>query len=99
MTPAQDMQSNLGKIVRLTADGSVPADNPFASPGGVAAQVWPLGHRTVLGLASAAAGRLWEHEMGPMGGDALNQVGRGHTYRWPIVSHRSHHTTSKARRS
>src|SRR3546814_17084055 len=65
MTPAQDMQSNLGKIVRLNADGSVPADNPFASQGGVAATVWTLGHRHVLGLAFAVAGRLWEHELGP----------------------------------
>src|SRR3546814_14026665 len=56
MTPAQDMQSNLGKIVRLNADGSVPADNPFASQGGVAAQVWTRGHRNVLGLAFDAAG-------------------------------------------
>src|SRR3546814_8741928 len=91
MTPAQDMQSNLGKIVRLNADGSVPADNPFASQGGVAAQVWTLGHRNVLGLAFDAAGRLWEHEMGPMGGDELNLVERGANYGWPIVSNGDHY--------
>ena len=85
-TPAQDMQSNLGKIIRLNADGSVPADNPFASQGGVAAQVWSLGHRNILGLAFDAAGRLWEHEMGPMGGDELNLIERGSNYGWPIVS-------------
>ena len=67
--PAQDMSGNLGKIVRLNDDGSVPADNPFARRGGVAAQVWSLGHRNVLGLAFAANGQLWEHEMGPAGGD------------------------------
>jgi glucose/arabinose dehydrogenase len=85
-TPAQDMQSNLGKIVRLNADGSVPADNPFVAQGGIAAQVWTLGHRNVLGLAFDGAGRLWEHEMGPMGGDELNLVERGSNYGWPIVS-------------
>src|SRR3546814_3038813 len=85
------MQSNLGKIVRLNADGSVPADNPFASQGGVAAQVWTLGHRNVLGLAFDAAGRLWEHEMGPMGGDELNLVERGSNYGWPIVSNGDHY--------
>jgi len=89
--PAQDMQSNLGKIVRLDADGSVPADNPFAAQGGVAAQVWTLGHRNVLGLAFDAAGRLWEHEMGPMGGDELNLVERGSNYGWPIVSNGDHY--------
>jgi len=85
-TPAQDMQSNMGKIVRLNDDGSLPAGNPFASQGGVAAQVWTLGHRNPLGLAFDAAGRLWEHEMGPMGGDELNLIERGTNYGWPIVS-------------
>ena len=85
-TPAQDMQSNLGKIVRLNADGSVPTDNPFYHQGGIAAQVWTLGHRNVLGLAFDAQGRLWEHEMGPMGGDELNLIERGSNYGWPIVS-------------
>ncbi|MGH8060497.1 MAG: PQQ-dependent sugar dehydrogenase [Pseudoxanthomonas sp.] len=85
-TPAQDMQSNLGKIVRLNADGSIPTDNPFHSQGGVAAQVWTLGHRNVLGLAFDAQGQLWEHEMGPMGGDELNLIERGSNYGWPIVS-------------
>ena len=56
--PAQDMASNLGKIIRLEDDGSVPADNPFAAQGGVAAQVWTLGHRNVLGIDFDAQGRL-----------------------------------------
>src|SRR5690606_14462534 len=43
--PAQDMKSNLGKIIRLNDDGSLPSDNPFADQGGVAAEVWTLGHR------------------------------------------------------
>ncbi len=85
-TPAQDMNSNLGKILRLNDDGSVPADNPFASRGGVAAQVWSLGHRNVLGLAIDRTGQLWAHEMGPAGGDELNRIERGSNYGWPIVS-------------
>lgn len=84
--PAQDMNSNLGKIVRLNDDGTVPADNPFASRGGIAAQVWSLGHRNVLGLAFDYGGRLWAHEMGPAGGDELNLIERGSNYGWPIVS-------------
>jgi glucose/arabinose dehydrogenase len=85
-SPAQDMQSNLGKIIRLNDDGSVPPDNPFANQGGVAAQVWSLGHRNVLGLAFDPSGRLWVHEMGPAGGDELNLIERGSNYGWPIVS-------------
>ncbi len=85
-SPAQDMQKNLGKIIRLNADGSIPADNPFVAQAGVARQVWSLGHRNILGIAFDTRGRLWEHEMGPEGGDELNLIERGSNYGWPIVS-------------
>jgi glucose/arabinose dehydrogenase len=91
MTPAQQMDNNLGKILRLHDDGSVPADNPFANLGGVGAQIWSLGHRNVLGLAFDQLGRLWDVEMGPMGGDELNLIVRGGNYGWPIVSNGSHY--------
>jgi glucose/arabinose dehydrogenase len=89
--PAQDMQSNLGKIVRLNDDGTVPADNPFANQGGVTAQIWSLGHRNPLGLAFDAEGKLWNVEMGPSGGDELNLVERGANYGYPIVSNGDHY--------
>ncbi len=90
-TPAQDMASNLGKILRLHDDGTVPADNPFASRGGVTAQIYSLGHRNPLGLAFDAKGRLWEHEMGPRGGDELNLIERGSNYGYPLVSNGDHY--------
>lgn len=89
--PAQDMGTNLGKILRLNEDGSVPADNPFAKQGGVAAQAWSLGHRNALGIAFDAQGRLWEHEMGPKGGDELNLIQRGANYGYPVVSNGDHY--------
>lgn len=86
-TPAQDMQSTMGKIIRLNMDGTVPNDNPFAARGGVTAQIWTLGHRNPLGLAfNPADGNLWNIEMAPQGGDELNRVVRGANYGWPIVS-------------
>lgn len=90
-TPAQDMTSNGGKIIRLNPDGSVPADNPFASRGGVTAQIWSFGHRNPLGLAFDAQGRLWEHEMGPRGGDELNLIERGGNYGYATVSNGDHY--------
>jgi glucose/arabinose dehydrogenase len=76
-TPAQDMQQNLGKIIRLHDDGRVPGDNPFVDQAGVAAEVWSLGQRNPLGIAFAEDGQLWEIEMGPAGGDELNRITRG----------------------
>jgi len=89
--PAQDMKTNLGKMIRLDDDGSVPADNPFADQGGVAAQVWTLGHRNILGVAFDGEGRLWAHEMGPKGGDELNLIERGANYGYPVVSNGDHY--------
>ncbi|MDD1509203.1 PQQ-dependent sugar dehydrogenase [Pseudomonas sp. CNPSo 3701] len=90
-TPAQDMNANLGKLVRLNDDGSLPTDNPFAGQGGVAAQVWSLGHRNMLGIAFAPDGKLWVHEMGPAGGDELNLIKRGENYGYPEVSNGDHY--------
>jgi glucose/arabinose dehydrogenase len=89
--PAQDMDGNLGKIVRLRDDGTVPDDNPFAGRGGVTAQIWSLGHRNPLGLAFDEQARLWTVEMGPRGGDELNLVKRGANYGYPIVSNGNHY--------
>ena len=91
-TPAQDMRSNLGKIVRLHDDGRVPSDNPFARQGGVTAEIWSLGHRNPLGLAFDAQGQLWDVEMGPRGGDELNRVQRGANYGYPEVSDGDHYS-------
>jgi len=93
--PAQDMGGNLGKILRLDDDGTPAAGNPFAAQGGVAAQVWTLGHRNPLGLAFDGAGRLWELEMGPQGGDELNVLARGDNYGWPRVSEGEHYDGRK----
>jgi glucose/arabinose dehydrogenase len=90
--PAQDMSGNLGKIVRLYDDGSVPDDNPFFAAGGITAQVWSLGHRNPLGIAFDLAGQLWNVEMGPKGGDELNRVVRGANYGYPIVSNGDHYS-------
>lgn len=89
--PAQDMASNMGKVLRLNDDGTVPADNPFVDEGEVAAQVWSLGHRNPLGLAFNPQGELWENEMGPKGGDELNRIVRGANYGYPIVSDGDHY--------
>ncbi len=89
--PSQDMKQNLGKIVRLHHDGSVPDDNPFSDQGGVTAQIWSLGHRNPLGMAFDEQGRLWNVEMGPKGGDELNLIVRGKNYGYPTVSNGDHY--------
>jgi glucose/arabinose dehydrogenase len=85
---AQDPARPLGKVHRVNDDGTVPADNPFASRAGAAPTVWSYGHRNPQGLAiDPVSGLLWESEHGPMGGDELNILEPGHNYGWPVISH------------
>ena len=90
-TPAQDMNGNLGKVLRLTDEGQPPLGNPWAAQGGVAAEFWSIGHRNALGLAFAPDGKLWESEMGPEGGDEINLIVAGKNYGWPKASNGSNY--------
>ena len=91
-TPAQNMDMNLGKIVRINPNGSIPEDNPFVSQAGVTQQIWTLGHRNPLGIDFDAQGRLWAHEMGPKHGDELNNIVRSSNYGYPVVSNGDHYS-------
>lgn len=85
---AQRLDSHLGKIIRITADGSIPADNPFADQPEALPEIYSLGHRNVQGLVvDAARGLLWAHEHGPRGGDELNLIEPGGNYGWPLATH------------
>ena len=90
--PAQSFSQNLGKVIRVNPDGSVPPDNPFQDKGELAKTFWSLGHRNLLGIAFDAEGQLWTHEMGPRHGDEFNLIIRGDNYGWPIVSWGDHYS-------
>lgn len=84
--PAQDLSTNLGKIVRLNLDGTAAAGNPFAGKGSPSDQIWTYGHRNPLGLRFDLNGQLWDIEHGPAGGDEINKLMPGDNYGWPVVS-------------
>lgn len=94
-TPAQNMAMNLGKVVRLNDDGSVPEDNPFYGQGSVTEQIWTLGHRNPLGIDFDEEGNLWVHEMGPRHGDELNLIEKARNYGYPTVSQGDHYSGVK----
>jgi glucose/arabinose dehydrogenase len=85
---AQDLNSHLGKVVRLTEEGGVPPDNPFVNKPGALPEIWSYGHRNPQAAAiNPATGALWEIEHGPRGGDEINLPEPGKNYGWPIISH------------
>jgi glucose/arabinose dehydrogenase len=90
---AQKRDSQLGKVLRLRDDGSVPADNPFVSQPGTDPHVWTLGHRNIQGLArDPASGRIWANEHGSRGGDELNLLVAGGNYGWPRATYSIEYT-------
>ncbi|EGG28588.1 PQQ-dependent oxidoreductase, gdhB family [Aequoribacter fuscus] len=83
---AQDKRSELGKVVRINLDGSLPDDNPFR--GELSERIWTYGHRNPQGLAiDSADGALYLHEHGPKGGDEINRIERGNNYGWPLATY------------
>jgi len=94
--PAQDLDSDLGKIVRINPDGSVPKDNPFVGRDDARPEIWSYGHRNAQGGAiNPETGKLWETEFGPYGGDELNIPEAGSNYGWPVVSWGDNYDRSK----
>ena len=85
---AQDLGTHLGKIVRITRDGKVPADNPFVGREGARPEIWSYGHRNPQGATlNPATGALWEIEHGPQGGDEINLPEAGRDYGWPVITY------------
>ena len=85
-SPAQDLASHLGKVVRINRDGSIPSGNPNLA--GAAAGIWSYGHRNPQGAAiHPTTGELWQSEHGPQGGDEINIARAGGNYGWPIKSY------------
>ena len=85
---AQQMDSLLGKIVRLNEDGSVPKDNPFVETPGARPEIWTIGHRNIQSAAiNPATGELWEVEHGTKGGDEINIARKGKDYGWPTIAY------------
>lgn len=85
---AQDLLSDLGKIVRVNSDGSIPRDNPFVGRSDARPEIWSYGHRNVQAAAiDPATGQLWTVEHGAAGGDELNHPEPGKNYGWPVITY------------
>jgi aldose sugar dehydrogenase len=85
---AQKMDSMLGKIARINADGSIPKDNPFVGTESVRPEIWSYGHRNVqAAVLHPQTGELWEVEHGTRGGDEVNVSRKGKDYGWPTIAY------------
>lgn len=84
---AQKLDNHHGKVIRITPDGAVPSDNPFAKRPGALPEIWSYGHRNPQGATLGPDGKLWIHEHGPQGGDEINLPEPGRNYGWPVVTY------------
>jgi len=82
----QQLDSNMGKVLRINADGSIPKDNPFVARAGAHPEIYALGFRDIQGVAiQPRTGALWTSEHGPRGGDEINRVEKGKNYGFPVI--------------
>ena len=82
---AQNLDWELGKLLRIHTDGTAPSDNPFPD---TAPRVFSYGHRNPQGLVyDEASERILMLEHGPKGGDELNHVVAGRNYGWPAITY------------
>lgn len=85
-----------GKVYRITDDGAIPDDNPFANQSNAKQAVYSYGHRNPQGLAvQPQTGKVWEHEHGPKGGDEVNLIQKGKNYGWPVISYGVNYSGTK----
>jgi glucose/arabinose dehydrogenase len=90
---AQKLDSQLGKVLRIKDDGSIPSDNPFVKIAGANPAIWSYGHRNIQGLfADPISQQVWSTEHGSRGGDELNLIEGGKNYGWPVVSFSQEYT-------
>jgi glucose/arabinose dehydrogenase len=93
-----DLKSDLGKIVRINPDGTIPRDNPFVGKAGWKPEIWTTGHRNPLGLTiDPTTGQMWETEFGPDGGDEVNLIEKGAQYGWIEVTQGKHYNNEPAK--
>ena len=84
----QELDSLMGKVLRINADGSIPKDNPFVGRAGARPEIYALGFRDDQGMAMhPRTGRLWTSEHGPRGGDEVNEVEKGKNYGFPVIGY------------
>ncbi len=84
---AQQLGSDMGKVIRITPDGGIPKDNPFVGDAKARGEIWTLGHRNPQAAAFDPSGKLWVIEHGTNGGDELNLIERGKNYGWPVQAY------------
>jgi glucose/arabinose dehydrogenase len=85
---AQDLRTDIGKVIRITPEGEAPPDNPFVGSKDARPEIWSYGHRNLQGAAlDPRTGRLWTTEHGPKGGDEINLPEPGRNYGWPVITY------------
>jgi len=92
---AQDLSRQNGSVIRISRDGTPPADNPFQGRDGAQPGIWSYGHRNPQGAALDSQGRLWVVEHGARGGDEVNLIEKGANYGWPVISYGTHYSGAK----
>lgn len=85
---SQNLNSLMGKILRINLDGTIPSDNPFPN-----SYIYSFGHRNAQGLCYGANDKIYSSEHGAQQDDELNLIEAKRNYGWPNVQGACNTTT------
>ncbi len=84
----QQMDTGVGKVVRITTDGKPAPGNPFVGKAGILPEIWASGFRNPLGIGPRPGTKeIWVVDVGPFGGDELDLLKPGGNYGWPVIGY------------
>jgi glucose/arabinose dehydrogenase len=83
---SQTLANLLGKVLRINADGTIPADNPFFNTSGARKEIWALGLRNPFTFAfQPGTTRMFINDVGETTWEEINDGIAGSNYGWPIT--------------
>jgi glucose/arabinose dehydrogenase len=96
----QKLDTLLGKILRVTADGGVPVDNPFARNRNARGEIWAYGVRNPWRFSfDRETGELWLADVGQDQWEEIDLVQRGRNYGWNLFEGLAPYRNPEGRRA
>jgi glucose/arabinose dehydrogenase len=84
--PAQSLKSNLGKILRINKDGTIPTDNPFYKKTSANRAIWALGFRNPFKITrKPGTNTIFVNDVGGSHYEEINRLKKGANYGWPTT--------------
>ncbi|MFT4244475.1 MAG: PQQ-dependent sugar dehydrogenase [Candidatus Woesearchaeota archaeon] len=81
---SQNTSNEIGAIIRLYTNGSIPSYNPYVGVDGFIDSIYTYGHRNIQGITQYED-EIFASGHGEQDGDMIHKLVEGGNYGWPLV--------------